>query len=129
MDRADCNPWRPAKTVPQQGWDLNAEVQQRSQDDPVDHPIDPKTRRKQQDPGDLAQVVHRRSHRGCEKVLVRLQPGHHQPADRKDQDREQVQAHQLGGQRPALGIGKSGCDDFPDEGLCEEDDQPGRSRQ
>ena len=60
----------------------------------------PNRRAEQGDADDLSQVVHGGRHGRGEKVLVGLQPRHHQPADREDQDGEQVQAHQAGGESP-----------------------------
>ena len=52
--------------------------------------------RKHQGAEDLAQVVHEGGQGREEEVLVGLQSGHDQPADREDQGGDQVHPHQLG---------------------------------
>jgi hypothetical protein len=37
-------------------------------------------------------------------MLIRLQTPHHQPADRKNQQRQQIEPHQAGGERLVFGV-------------------------
>ena len=87
---------RPFESVSDQGGDLNKQVQRCTQDDAVDQAADAVARHKEEGAGDLPHVVHAGGNGRQQKMLVGLQAGHHQAANRKQDRTDQVQPHQVG---------------------------------
>ena len=75
--------------------DLDEQMHARAQDDAVDQPVNPVTRREEQRADDLADVVQGGRHGWKQEMLVGLQAGHDQSADGKDDRGDKVQAHQF----------------------------------
>ncbi len=113
---------QPAESIVEERRDLHTQVQQRAQDHTIDHTVNTETRGQHQDAENLAEIVHGGRHGRSEKMLVGLQAGHHQAAERKDQDGDQVEPHQAGGESPTRFIGKSRCNHVADQRVCEEHD-------
>ena len=128
----------PAEAVTDQPRHLDRQVQQRAQDHAIYQAVDAKTesrqrkrteletcfRRQNRHAKDLPEVIKSGRHSGQQEVLVGLQAGHHQTADRKDQDCQQVQAHQPDRQRLLFGR-ESGRDHIMHQRAGKSHDQRG----
>ena len=117
----------PAEAELEQRRDLDEQVQRRAEDHAVDQAVDAEARHEKDRAEDLADVVHDGRQRGQDEMLVGLQAGHHQSADREDDRANQVEAHQFG-QQGALVRAEARCDaDFGvHDGLGENGDEDGK---